>query len=101
MHWPTTAITFRGDSHYGRKEVMAWFAHNDVAYIFGFAPNKVLAEQVFPKLAECRVRRALAQAEKVRDFTVTRYAAKSWSRDVTDGHEPRSTRYRPPPTPAR
>ena len=29
---------------------------------------------------ECCVRRALAQAEKVRDFTMTRYAAKSWSR---------------------
>ncbi len=35
---------------------------------------------MFPKLDECCARRALAQAEKVRDFTVTRYAAKSWSR---------------------
>jgi hypothetical protein len=80
MHWPTTRITFRGDSHYGRKEVMDWCEQNDVTYIFGLAPNKVLAEQVFAKLDECCVRRALAQAEKVRDFTVTRYAAKSWSR---------------------
>jgi hypothetical protein len=23
MHWPDTAITIRGDSHYGRPEVMA------------------------------------------------------------------------------
>ena len=80
MHWPTTRITFRGDSHYGRKEVMDWCERNDVTYIFGLAPNKVLAQQVFPKLDECCVRRALAQAEKVRDFTWTRYAAKSWSR---------------------
>jgi Transposase DDE domain group 1 len=80
MHWPATAITFRGDSHYGRKEVMDWCERNDVTYILGLAPNKVLAQQVFPKLDECCVRRALAQAEKVRDFTVTRYAAKSWSR---------------------
>jgi Transposase DDE domain group 1 len=79
-HWPTTRITFRGDSHYGRKEVMDWCEQNDVTYIFGLAPNKVLAAQVFPKLDECCVRRAVAQAEKVRDFTVTRYAAKSWSR---------------------
>jgi hypothetical protein len=79
MRWPTTRITLRGDSHYGRKEVMDWCEQNDVTYIFGLAPNKVLAEQVFPKLDECCVRRALAQAEKVRDFTWTRYAAKSWS----------------------
>jgi len=80
MHWPATRITFRGDSHYGRKEVMDWCEQHDVTYIFGLAPNKVLAEQVFPKLDECCVRRAQVQAEKVRDFTVTRYAAKSWSR---------------------
>jgi Transposase DDE domain group 1 len=80
MHWPATRITFRGDGHYGRKEVMDWCEQNDITYIFGLAPNKVLAEQVFPKLDECCVRRALAQAEKVRDFTMTRYAAKSWSR---------------------
>ena len=79
LHWPVTQITFRGDSHYGRKEVMDWCEQHDVTYIFGLAPNKVLAEQVFPKLDECCVRRALAQAEKVRDFTWTRYAAKSWS----------------------
>src|SRR3981189_3064638 len=35
MHWPTTRITFRGDSHYGRKEVMDWCERNDVTYIFG------------------------------------------------------------------
>jgi len=80
MHWPATVITFRGDSHYGRKEVMDWCEQSDVAYIFGLAPNKVLAELVFPKLDECCVRRAQAQAEKIRDFTWTRYAAKSWSR---------------------
>ena len=80
MHWPNTRITFRGDSHYGRKEVMDWCERNDVTYIFGLGPNKVLAELVFPKLDECCVRRAPAQAEKVRYFTVTRYAAKSWSR---------------------
>jgi hypothetical protein len=79
-HWPKTRITLRGDSHYGRKEVMDWCEQNDVTYIFGLAPNKVLADQVFPKLDECCVRRALAQAEKLRDFTWTRYAAKSWSR---------------------
>jgi hypothetical protein len=80
MHWPQTQITFRGDSHYGRKEAMEWCEQNGVRYIFGLAPNKVLAEQIFPKLDECCVRRAIEQLDKVRDFTTTRYAAKSWSR---------------------
>jgi len=79
VHWPATRITFRGDSHYGRKEVMDWCEDNDITYVFGLAPNKVLAEQVFPKLDACCVRRALARAEKLRDFAWTRYAAKSWS----------------------
>jgi len=95
MHWPNTQITsaadafrhigslrdpIRGDSHYGRKEAMEWCEQNGVRYIFGLAPNKVLAEQIFPKLDECCVRRAIGQLDKVRDFTGTRYAAKSWSR---------------------
>src|ERR1700689_3215627 len=80
MHWPETQITFRGDSHYGRKEAMEWCEQNGVRYIFGLAPNKVLAEQIFPRLDECCVRRAIGQLDKVRDFTTTRYAAKSWLR---------------------
>src|ERR1700726_2049168 len=34
VHWPATRITFRGDSHYGRKEVMDWCEQHDVTYIF-------------------------------------------------------------------
>jgi hypothetical protein len=78
-NWPKTRITFRGDSHYGRKEAMQWCEQNGVTYIFGLGANKVLAEQIFPKLDECCVRRAIGQLDKVRDFTATRYAAKSWS----------------------
>jgi hypothetical protein len=79
MHWPETKITFRGDSHYGRKEAMEWCENNNVNYIFGLGPNKVLAEHIFPKLDETCVHRAIGQLDKVRGFTITRYAAKSWS----------------------
>ena len=34
-HWPRTRIVFRGDSHYGRPEAMAWCEDNGVDYIFG------------------------------------------------------------------
>ena len=27
-HWPNTRIVFRGDSHYGRREAMAWCEEN-------------------------------------------------------------------------
>jgi hypothetical protein len=80
MHWPTTIITMRGDGHYGRQEAMDWCDDNDVKYIFGLGPNKTLAKQVFAKLDNVCVRRAVGQLDKVRGFATTRYAAKSWSR---------------------
>jgi hypothetical protein len=80
LHWPTTIITIRGDSHYGRKEAMDWCDDNGVKYIFGLGPNKILAKKVFAKLHDVCVRRAVGQLDKVRGFAATRYGAKSWSR---------------------
>jgi len=80
MRWPTTIITIRGDGHYGRQEAMDWCDDNGVKYIFGLGPNKTLARQIFAKLDNVCVRRAIGQLDKVRDFATTRYAAKSWSR---------------------
>jgi hypothetical protein len=77
-HWPKTIITIRGDSHYGRKEAMTWCEQNAVQYIFGLQPNAVLAAQVFAKADEVCVRRACANLDVVRDYTETRYGAKSW-----------------------
>ena len=53
LHWPHTRITIRGDSHYGRREAMDWCEQNGVRYIFGLAPNTVLADQVFAKTRRC------------------------------------------------
>jgi hypothetical protein len=86
VHWPKTLITIRGDSHHGRREAMDWCEQNGIRYIFGPGPNKILAEQVFAKLDECCVRRAESKPDakgmrgKVRDYTETTYAAKSWAR---------------------
>jgi Transposase DDE domain group 1 len=80
VHWPTTIITIRGDSHYGRKEAMDWCGDNGVKYIFGPGANKTLAKQVFAKPHDVCVRRAAGQLDKVRGFAATRYAAKSWRR---------------------
>jgi hypothetical protein len=43
LHWPQTRITIRGDSHYGRPEVMDWCDANGVGFILGLSGNTVLA----------------------------------------------------------
>jgi hypothetical protein len=79
-HWPKTHITIRGDGHYGREEAMTWCENNGVDYIFGLAGNVVLDRLVEPAADDIRVRRAETQAEVLRGFTETRYAAKSWNK---------------------
>ena len=79
-HWPDTDITLRGDSHYGRREVMDWCEENGVTYVFGLSGNDVLRDQVFARTDEACVRRAMGDLDVVRDYAETRYGAKSWSR---------------------
>jgi hypothetical protein len=75
---PTTRITIRGDSHYGRPEVMAWCEANGLDDIFGLSGNAVLDRLVEPMTDDIRVRRAQAQAPVIRRYTEARYGAKSW-----------------------
>ena len=78
-HWPHTRITIRGDSHYGRREVMDWCDANDVRFIFGLSGNAALAALVEARADAVRTTRALENLDAVRDWTEIRYAAKSWS----------------------
>ena len=80
-HWPDTHITIRGDGHYGRPEAMRWCENNGVSYIFGLPGNVVLDRLVEPAADDIRVRRAENQAEMLRGFAETRYAAKSWDKE--------------------
>ena len=80
-HWPRTRLTFRGDSHYGRTEAMAWCEDNGVDYIFGLAGNPVLHRLSYEVAEDLRVRRAEAGAEKMRCFAAFDYAAGSWNRE--------------------
>ena len=77
-HWPTTRITIRGDSHYGRREVMDWCEANGLDYVFGLSGNKLLAAAVEKKADDIRTRRALEQTLVLRGYAQTNYAAKSW-----------------------
>jgi len=78
QHWPDTRLTIRGDGHYGRPEVMAWCEAHGVDYILGLPGNKVLDRLVEPAADDVRVRRAEAQAPRVRCYTEARYGARSW-----------------------
>ncbi|HSF95006.1 MAG TPA: IS1380 family transposase [Thermohalobaculum sp.] len=76
--WPTTRILLRGDSHYGRAEVMTWCEDNAIDYVFGLPGNRVLQHLVDEAADDIRTRRALEQKPALRGFAETRYRAKSW-----------------------
>jgi Transposase DDE domain group 1 len=78
MQWPDTRLTLRGDSHYGRPEVMAWCEANGIDYIFGLPGNAVVKRLVEPAADDVRVRRAQAQAPVIRRYCEVRYGARSW-----------------------
>ncbi len=80
-HWPCTRIIFRGDSHYGRPEAMAWCEDNDIDYIFGLSGNAVLNAKAAGVADDLKVHRAEDGADKMRAFTSFAYAAKSWKRE--------------------
>jgi hypothetical protein len=62
-HWPHTHITLRGDSHYGRPEVMEWCDENGIDFVFGLAGNDVLRRLVEPiaTMYGCIARRQMRQ----------------------------------------
>ncbi len=79
-HWPRTRITIRGDSHYGRPEVMDWCDVQGIDFVFGLAGNDVLRALVEVAADDVRVSRAEVDAAVLRRYTETRYAARSWSK---------------------
>jgi len=79
LHWPHTRITIRGDSHYGRPEVMDWCDANNAGFILGLSGNTVLTAQVETTADAVRTRRAIGDLDAVREWTETRYGAQSWS----------------------
>jgi hypothetical protein len=81
-HWPKVHILIRGDSHYGRVEVMAWCEQTPgVDYVFGFSGNAVLDGLTQEAADALATERALSHKERLRGFKAFRYGAKSWSRE--------------------
>ena len=76
-------IIVRGDSGFGREEIMAWCESQQpvVYYCLGLAKNSVLIEKLVGALADARARRCLSGAARVRVFSEFEYRTQtSWSR---------------------
>src|SRR6266516_2664028 len=75
-------IIVRGDSGFGREEIMAWCeGQPGVYYCLGLAKNSVLIDQLGPAMAQARARHCLSGASSVREFTEFEYRThESWSR---------------------
>jgi hypothetical protein len=75
-------IIVRGDSGFGREEIMAWCEGQwEVYYCLGLAKNSVLIEKLGPALAKARARHCLTNAASVREFSEFLYRThNSWSR---------------------
>lgn len=93
-------IIIRGDSGFGREEIMAWCeSQRRVYYCLGLAKNSVLIEKLGPALAAARARSCLCGGASVREFTEFAYCTReSWSRErrvigkaeiMSEGENPR------------
>jgi len=88
-HWPHTRITFRGDSHYGRPEVMDFCDEQGIDFVFGLAGNDVLRRlsSPSPTIYGCV---ALRQARQRSAATPRRATAPS--RGISIDASPRGSR---------
>jgi len=75
-------IIVRGDSGFGREEIIAWCeGQPEVYYCLGLAKNSVLIDKLGLALAQARARHCLSGASSVREFTEFEYRTQeSWSR---------------------
>ena len=81
LHWPNTRITIRGDSHYGRREAMDWCEKNGVQLrLRPVQERSSWTPWSSRRPTKCASGARSAKLDVVRDYTETRYAAKSWSR---------------------
>lgn len=80
---PKARIIVRGDSGFGREEIMAWCeSQREIYYCLGLAKNSVLIDKLGPALARARARHCLTGASGTREFAEFRYRThKSWSRE--------------------
>ena len=79
--WPDTRIVVRGDSDFGKDEIMVWCEDHDVDYVFGCGQNLRLNSMITKELKKSR-RRCLVSGKPSRRYRDLRYRTlRSWSRE--------------------
>ncbi len=77
--WPDTRIVVRGDSDFGKDEIMVWCEDHDVDYAFGYGQNPRLNDMIERELEKSR-RRCLVSGKESRRYRDLRYRTlRSWS----------------------
>lgn len=80
--WPEVKITFRGDSHHTKPEVMQWLEAHGVEFITGLSRNRRLNALFAPTIraAEKKYREQRQIGRPVRFYASGYYAAASWNK---------------------
>jgi len=77
--FPDTVLIFRADSHHCKPEVHAWCGANNVEFVIGLSPNKVLDRQFQFAFEQAKLKyQALGKACRV--YASGFYAAGTWAR---------------------
>jgi len=78
--WPEVQIIVRGDSGFGREELMAWCEANQVDYVLGLAKNERLKAEITAELQQAaeECQRTGQAARGFKDFVYQ--TRESWSR---------------------
>jgi hypothetical protein len=78
--WPQVRIIVRGDSGFGREELMSWCEANGVEYVLGLARNERL-RQLIEEAIEQAAAKQQQTGQAAREFTEFEYQTReSWSR---------------------
>lgn len=78
--WPDVKIIFRGDSGFGRKEIMSYCERKGFFYVTGFAGNSVLYKKATPLMEEAKNGFKKTE-EKQKLYGHFFYGAKSWGKE--------------------
>ena len=95
IDWPNTEIVIRGDSHYGRNELLKWCEETEgVSYITGFPSNKRLVnhekvveatkqiEQKFLRVEEKeKDKKEEEKTTQLTDYCTFKYKAEKWDQE--------------------
>lgn len=78
--WPRVRIIVRGDSGFGREDIMSWAESEGIGYVFGLARNSRLEQRIEAEMARAqrRYRHSGHAARVYKDFLYR--TRDSWSR---------------------